>query len=53
MVRAKGLEPSRFWHWLLRPTCLPFHHARNMCYFTGKWKKNQAVFCMWGKMLTK
>ncbi len=27
-MRAKGLEPSRFWHWLLRPTCLPFHHAR-------------------------
>ena len=28
MVRAVGLEPTRRRHWLLRPTCLPFHHAR-------------------------
>ena len=27
LVRAKGLEPLRQRHWLLRPTCLPFHHA--------------------------
>ena len=28
-VRAEGFEPSSsFEHRLLRPTCLPFHHAR-------------------------
>ena len=28
LVRATGLEPARRKHWFLRPTCLPFHHAR-------------------------
>ena len=38
-MRAKGLEPSRFWHWLLRPTCLPFHHARHKNIITKIQKK--------------
>lgn len=28
LVRATGLEPARRGHWFLRPTRLPFRHAR-------------------------
>ena len=29
LVRLKGFEPSiHYWKWLLRPSCMPFHHKR-------------------------
>ncbi len=40
-VRAEGLEPTRsFEQWHLKPSRLPFRHARKTTYFTGGVRPN-------------